>query len=115
MSNQLAFDEADKRTDRRESRSVDLIILDDEAEPLFQHVEQANHCHRIELRDRAQQRRIHVEVRSAASQAQHFVDDVQHFLLDIQSDTPGCLRDRDGCNNLPMSRCYYMRPNPSAA
>src|SRR5690606_37518926 len=84
-SAELSFHELDKGADTCKRRTVDLVIFHNKPKPLLDQVDHANHRHRIELGDCAEQGCIQVERMRAPTKAEHLIDDGQHFLLDIQN------------------------------
>jgi hypothetical protein len=72
-----------------EGIAADFVVVDDEAEAIFQRRDQADDGHRVELGNRAEQRCVRPETQPAATQAEDFVNDAQYFEGGVQGGVHG--------------------------
>ncbi len=84
-SGQFSIHEFDQRTHGCEGGAIDLVILDEETKALFKNIDQTHNCHRVQIRQGSQQRRVKLKLRGGTAQIQNLVENRQHFLLRIQN------------------------------
>src|SRR5262245_23851870 len=72
---ELLLDESDETTECLEGGAIDLVVRHVEGEMLLERVEHRDHGHRVELRYRAEQRRLRCERRGPAAKAEDILED----------------------------------------
>ena len=81
---QFAADKINQRAQRGKGGTINVIIVHHQAELFFQRGDQRDDCHRVQLRNGAQQGRVKGEIGRATIQTQNFVKDTAHFFGDVQ-------------------------------
>src|SRR5690606_18820899 len=76
---ELAADEVGEGTDRREGFAVDVAVVDEDAELLFEGGDERHHGHRVELGNGAEEVGLAGEGGATSVEAQYFIEHSNDF------------------------------------